>query len=162
MPKPTRRSPFSFLRSVKSFFVSSQPADSFVPALPHLNHSTTQVPSPKSFVNRVFRKSPPRPHPLCSHTPHSFFDDGDDLVDNILDQRLLSRSRLSVSRLTDSRRTAYSTSRLSSAFAHTSPDLSSFPSAVPSSCSIAEQRDILRSDSKTDLVSEFSQIQFII
>jgi hypothetical protein len=156
MPKPTRRSPLSFLRSVKSFFLSSQPADSFVPA----DHPTTQL--PKSFLNRVFRKPPPRPHPLCSHTQHSFFDDGDDLVDHLLDQRVLSRSRLSVSRLTDSGRNAYSTSRLSSAFAHTSPDLSSFSSAAPSWCSIAEQRDTPRSDSRTDLVSEFSQIHFLI
>lgn len=122
LPRPTRRSPLSFLRAL---FSSPIPP----------------TPSPKSFFHRVFRRSPPRPHPQGSRTQQSFFDDDDDLV--------------SPSRLADSGRSAYSTSRLSSAFAHTSPDLSSL---VPSSCSIAEQRDTLRSDSRTDLVSDFAQI----
>lgn len=136
-PKPTRRSPLSFLRSVKALFLSSQPAaDSFVPALPHLD---TSVPSTKSFFSRIFRN---RSDPPCSDTQQSFFVDSD-----VLDQRVLSPSRL-----IDSGTVAYSTSRLSSAFAHTSPDLSSFSSVVPTSCSIPEQPDTLRSDSRTDLV----------
>lgn len=156
-PKPTRRSPLSLLRSVKSLFFSSRPNESFVPALPQLDHSTTPVPFAKSFFNRTFRKCPPLPpHPPGSDTQRSFFDDDDDLVDNVLDRRVLSPSRLSVSRRTDSGRTAHSTSRLSSAFAHTSPDLSSVSSVIPTSCSIAEQRDTLRSDARTDLVSVFS------
>ncbi|KAH9177115.1 hypothetical protein EDB89DRAFT_1938232 [Lactarius sanguifluus] len=148
-PKPTRRSPFSFLRSVKSLFLPSHPAESFVPALPHLDRSTP-VPFPRSLFNRTFRKCPPPPtHPPGSDR-RSFFDDDDDLVDNV-DRRFLSLSRLSVSRRTNPGRTAHSNSRLSSTFAHTSPDLSSISSVVPASCSIAEQRDALRSDSRTDL-----------
>ncbi|KAH9075659.1 hypothetical protein EDB83DRAFT_2351502 [Lactarius deliciosus] len=123
-PKPTRRSPFSFLRSLKSLFLPSHPAESFVPAL------SSHRPS---LFNRTFRKCPPPP----SHPP---------------DRRVLSSSRLSVYRRTDPGRIAHSNSRLPSAFAHTSPDLSSISSVVPtSSCSIAEQRDTLRSDSRTDL-----------
>ncbi|KAH9060714.1 hypothetical protein EDB87DRAFT_1613491 [Lactarius vividus] len=150
-PKPTRRSPFSFLRSVKSLFLPSRPAESFVPALPHLDRSTP-VPFARSLFNRTFRKCPPRPpHPPGSDPRRSFFDDDDDdLVDNV-DRRVLSPSRLSVSCRTDSGRIAHSNSRLSSAFAHTSPDLSSISSVVPTSCSIAEQRDTLTSDSRTDL-----------
>ncbi|KAH9048784.1 hypothetical protein EDB84DRAFT_119943 [Lactarius hengduanensis] len=149
-PKPTRRSPFSFLRSLKSFFLPSHPAESFVPALPHLDRSTP-VPFARSLFNRTFRKCPPPlRHPPGSDPRRSFFDDDDDLVDNV-DRRVLSPSRLSVSRRTDPGRTAHSNLRLSSAFAHTSPDLSSISSVVPTSCSIAEQRDTLRSDSRTDL-----------
>lgn len=154
-PLRPRRSPFSFLRSVKSLFFSLQPADSPAPPLPHLDRSPTQLPFPKSFFNRVFRKCPPRPpHSLGSDPQRSFFDD-----DNDLDRRVLSPPRLSVSRLSESERTAHSILRLSSAFAHTSPDLSSPSSVVPT---IAEQSDTPRSDSRTDLVSELSQIHFPI
>lgn len=140
LPRPARRSPFSFLRSL---FFSSPPADSSVSA-----HPTP----PKSFFDRIFRKSPPRPlHHPGSEIQLSFFDDDAGRVHNVLDRRALSR--LSISRRTDSARTAHSISRLSSAFAHTSPDLSSDSSVVPTSCSIAEQRDTPRSDSQTDLPS---------
>lgn len=149
MTTPPRRSPLSFL---KSLFFSSPPADSFVPP-------TNPVPL-RSFFHRLFRKAPPRPpHHLGSEPQLSFFDDDGDLAHNVLDRRVLSPSRLSVSRQTDPGRTAHSISRLSSTFAQTSPDLSGPSSVVPTSSSIAERRDTLGSDSRTDLVvSELSQI----
>ena len=145
MTTPPRRSPFSFL---KSLFFSSPPADPFVPP-------TTPVPS-RSFFHRFFRKAPPRPpHHLGSEPQLSFFDDDGDLVHSVLDRRALSPSRLSVSRRT----TAHSIARLSSTFAHTSPDLSSLSSVAPAPCSVAEQLDTRKSESRTDLVvSELSQI----
>lgn len=142
LPRPPRRSPFSFLRSL---FFSSPPADSFVPA-----HSS---PPPKSFFDRLFRKSPRTHHHPGSEIQLSFFDDADTV------RRALS-PRLSTSRRTDSARTAHSVSRLSSAFAHTSPDLSSDSYVAPVSFSIAEKRDTLRSNSQTDLVSELLLFTF--
>ena len=141
LPRPPRRSPFSFLRSL---FFSSPPADSFVPA-----HS----PSPKSFFERLFRKSPRTHHHPGSEIQLSFFDDADTV------RRALS-PRLSISHPTDSARTAHSVSRLSSAFAHTSPDLSSDSYVAPASFSIAEKRDTLRSDSQIDLVSKLLSFTF--
>jgi hypothetical protein len=144
LPRPARRSPFSFLRSL---FFSSPPADSF---------GTPHPPPPKSFFDRIFRKYPRPSHHPGSEIQLSFFDDDA----NVLDRRALSR--LSVSRRTDSARTAHSISRLSSTFAHTSPDLSSDSSVAPAPCSIAEQCDTPRSDSQTDLVSELPLIHILI
>lgn len=142
MTTTARRSPFSL---IKSLFFSSSQADS---ALDH----------PKSFFNRLFRKSPPRTTPhLATDLQVSVLDDDG----NPHDRRLRSPHHLSVSRRTNSERTAHSISRLSSSFAHSSPDLSSLLSVVPTSGSIAEQRDILRTDCRTDLVRELTLIRFL-
>jgi hypothetical protein len=135
--KTTRRSPsaFSFLRRVKShaasLLFSNKPSPSFVPPLPP--RPATPVPFPLTRALTQIRD-----------VSHSFFDDDDD--DN-LDGPVLSRSRSRPIAASPAR----TNSRLSSAFA-VAPALFRFPStSVSTPCSLVEQQDILRSDSRAGL-----------
>src|SRR6266404_9591340 len=92
---PSRRSPLSFLSSL---LCSSQPAQSFVPALPNADSSTTPAPLTKSFFTRAFRKypsHPPRSDP-SSHLQRSFFNYNRKPVDAFLSRPSFSPRAVSV------------------------------------------------------------------
>jgi hypothetical protein len=132
--KTPRRSPsaLSFLRRVKShaasLLFSRRPSPSFVQLPPLPPRPATPVPFPA-------------PSPDVSH---SFFDNDD--IDYV-DGRVLSRSRSRPIAPPPAR----TNSRLSSAFA-VAPVLFRFPSSSLSTpCSLVEQHDILRPDSRAGL-----------
>jgi hypothetical protein len=160
----TRRSPFSFLRKVKSHATSllvpqtrSDPAPppssrSFVPALVPARQPTP-APFASSLLSRHLLTRALGKHPQ-QHTPHfpdvepksCFFDDDDD-EDDVVDRRLFTQTR----RISCAP-PAGPNSRLSSAFAAaptlfglSSPSVST-PSLIP------EKHGVVRPDSRANII----------
>ena len=147
--RSTRRSPFSFLRKVKSHATSllvphsqsqtSSSSRSFVPALP---------PSPtpaaansllsRNLLTRAFGKQqqlPHSPHFLDVEEPKSSFFDDDDEDDLVVDRRLFPQTRR-VSTAVPAR----PNSRLSSAFTAAAPNLFGLSSPSVSTPSLIPEK----------------------
>jgi len=157
--RATRRSPFSFLRKVKSHATSllapqsrpdsASPSRSFVPAL-----LPVRQPTPAPFANSLSRNLFTRALGKRPHTPHvpdlepkSFFFDDDDDEDDV-HRRLFPQTR----RISST--PARPNSRLSSALAFAAaPTLFSLSSPSVSTPSlIPEKHGIDGPDSRADLV----------
>ena len=163
-----RRSPFSFLRKVKSHATSllapqqqqhtSGRSDSaalpssrsFVPAL-----VPARQPTPAPFASSLSRNLLTRAlgkHSQCPHFPDvepksSFFDDDDDDEDDEVDRRFFPQTR----RISTA--PARPNSRLSSAFAAATPTLFGLSSPSVSTPSlIPEKYGAVRSESRADIV----------
>lgn len=162
--KTPRRSPFSFLRKVKSHATSllvptqstsrsdpsCPPSRSFVPAL-----VPARQPTPAPFANPLSRRNLLTralvKHPHGTHFPDvepksSFFDDDDDDEDDV-DRRFFPQTR----RISTA--PARPNSRLSSAFAAATPTLFGLSSPSVSTPSlIPEKHGVGRPESRADIV----------
>jgi len=164
----TRRSPFSFLRKVKSHATSllvpqsqsqtqtqtqtqtSSSSRSFVPALPPTPPTAANSLLSRNLLTRAFGKQHPHNSPRFPDVEpkSSFFDDDDDEDDVLVDRRLFPQTR----RI--SAAPARPNSRLSSAFAAaptifglSSPSVSvSTPSLIP------EKYGVVRPGSRADII----------
>jgi hypothetical protein len=154
----TRRSPFSFLRKVKSHatsLLSSQPKldkappTSFVPSPP--TRSRPRAPTPVPFASSLPRNLFTRASGKHHHTPdnphlgpqNSFFDDDDD--DHIVDRPVYPPRRRISSAL------ARSNSRLSSAIAAAPVLLGLSSQSVSTPYLIAEKNDVVKPEFRPDL-----------
>ena len=154
--KPTRRSPLSFLRKVKSHASSilcphpklePPPPHSFVPSLPR--RAPTPIPFanslPRNFLNRASERNPHTPDVLDSEPKSSFFDD-DDNDDNV-DKRVYPPPARRIS----SAPARSNPRRLSSAIA-AAPALFGLSShAVSTTHLAAEKNDVVRPGVKPGL-----------
>jgi hypothetical protein len=157
----TRRSPFSFLRKVKShatsLLLSSQPKldqappTSFVPSPPTGTRSRPRAPTPVPFASSLPRNLFTRALGKHHHTPdnphlgpqNSFFDDDDD--DHVVDRPVYPQRRRISSAL------ARSNSRLSSAFAAAPVLLGLSSQSVSTPYLIAEKNDVAKPEFRPDL-----------
>jgi len=154
--KCARRSPLSFLRKVKSHASSilcphpkldPPPPHSFVPTLPR--RAPTPIPFanslPRNFLNRASGRNPHGPEDLDSEPKSSFFDDDDNVEDNVDKRACPPTRRISSAPARSNSR------RLSSAFAAAPALLGLSSHAVSTPYLAAEKNDVVKPDFRPGL-----------